>query len=56
MRLKLIPLGLLILVFSAVQYGLPERLRVQAAQADEVKRSVHGQGLYHRLRATYINA
>ncbi|KAF8469289.1 ribonuclease III domain-containing protein [Russula ochroleuca] len=28
---------------TAVQYGLHERLRVQAAQADEVKRSVHAQ-------------
>jgi len=28
---------------TSVQYGLHERLRVQAAQADEVKRSVHAQ-------------
>jgi hypothetical protein len=48
-------LGLLILTFSAVQYGLHERLRVQPAQANEVRRSVHAQGLYHRLKATYAN-
>jgi len=28
---------------TAVRYGLHEHLRVQAAQADEVKRSVHAQ-------------
>jgi hypothetical protein len=48
-------LSLLILAFSAVRYGLHERLRVQAAQANEVKRSVHAQGLYHHLGSTYAS-
>lgn len=47
---------LLTIAFSAVRYGLHERLRVQAAQADEVKRSVHAQGSYHHLRSTYAGA
>jgi len=35
--------SLLILTSSAVRYGLHERLLVQTAQADEVKRSAHAQ-------------
>jgi len=31
------------LAITAVRYGLHERLRIQAAQANEVKRSVHAQ-------------
>jgi len=44
--------SLLILTSSAVRYGLHERLLVQTAQADEVKRSAHAQGMRHHLIAT----